>query len=434
MTKNTIAGYLLALMLVCFVLQSLFGLDLIYFSGACAWLAALFLQARLQGSQRIQVFVLLGAAVAVMVAAVYNGGELSLAQAVGQNQPILAMLAAVSFLRLLDAGSEPDREVPTGSVAFLKTLFGANFMGAAINVTALLVISDRLARNSGFGRLQAVMMGRSFSFAVLYSPFIGGMALSLSLMPDASLAAVAAYGAPMALLSLSLSGLLLRSRHRQEISQFKGYPIRMDSMRFPGLLVITVLFVHTVYPDISVLALISVFAPLLVLLISAVTQGVRSAGHMALNHVQQTLSGMSGELWLFLSAGLFSAGLLSLTQSLGGWQPFEIFDARAASLTLGGILLVSLIGIHPIVCVSFLGPMLSVIDPPHNLVAMVFVLGWAVGCTLSPFSGTNLIIQGRYGINSWNMTRWNLLFAGLIYLLSCAVFQLWQYLQIGKIA
>jgi hypothetical protein len=81
----------------------------------------------------------------------------------------------------------------------------------------------------------------------------------------------------------------------------------------------------------------------------------------------------------------------------------------------------SVVGIHPIVCVSFLAPLLSPLSPEPNLMALVFIIGWAIGCTVSPFSGTNLTMQGRYGVRNWSTTAGNLGYTALMLPAGCAL-------------
>ena len=98
---------------------------------------------------------------------------------------------------------------------------------------------------------------------------------------------------------------------------------------------------------------------------------------------------------------------------------FSSFDVWAACITYGFILLFGIIGIHPIVCVSFLAAVLVPQQAPQLILAFVFIMGWAIGCMLSPFSGTNLIIQGRYGINNWSLTSGNLFYGSIMFVVGC---------------
>ena len=373
--------------------------------------------------------ILFGLGVAMMIWAWYRGTESSIEQAIGQNQPIIAMLAAVSFLKLLRSDQD-DEKTPRGTGAFFRTLVGVNFLGAAINVTALIIVADRMVQSAAFTRLQALVVSRPFCLTVMYSPFIGGMALTLATVDNSSLATLALFGFPYALLGMGLTGILLWGGHREEIREFHGYPLHFDSLLFPGLLVLLVLTVNALFPSLSVLSLIALLTPSLIFILLLLRGGLMATLGRFHSHISIDMKDMSGELWLFLCAGVFATGLSSLVISAGGWSPFEEFDAWAACFTLAGICIVSLIGIHPIICVSFLGPVIMPMDPQPNLLATVFILGWAIGCTQGPFSGTNMILQGRFGINSWLLTRWNVLYGFLMLMLGWCLLHLIQYLGV----
>ncbi|MFT7532602.1 MAG: hypothetical protein ACI9FD_003635 [Gammaproteobacteria bacterium] len=423
------AGWLLLLMLILSIVQQISGISLLWISGSAAWVAALLLWPKLKTNQRVQALMLFGIGMVLMAIAYSRGTVASLEQAIGLNQPILAMLAAVSFLKLIRNEDENDDKIPVGIGAFFRTLFGINFLGSAINVTALIIVTDRLHQSAPFGRLQALVANRAFCLSVMFSPFIAGMALTLASVPGSSLGKLATFGLPFAIIGMLLSAALLSIRHGSEIRKFRGYPLHFDSLFFPVLLVVLVLFVNRVFPALSILTLIAILTPSLIIAILVFNQGYQQCFTRLGNHVTRGLADMSGELWLFLCAGVFATGLTSLVQSTGGWTPFDTFDAWSASLTLAGITLVSIIGVHPIICVSFLAPIIMPVDPPPNLLAMVFILGWAIGCSLSPFSGTNLILQGRFGIPSWHITRWNLLYGALLLLLGFALLYLLEHLS-----
>lgn len=408
------AGWLLLAMLILSVLRQFAGDPMMWLAGACAFGAAALLWPRIGRQQRLQVVIITGFGILFGAIGFIRGAPLSIEQALGQNQVILAMLAAVSFLKLVNRPVVEGERIPAGRGAFVRTLFGLHVFGAAINITALIIVADRLAAQAKFGLVHALMVSRSFCLAVMYSPFIGGMALALALAPGSRLEVLAAIGIPLSLVGLTATWLLLARSSPDELDRFKGYPVHLKSLWIPALLAVSVAVLHRLYPDLSVLVLISITAPTLVSVVMFASFGmVRGALRLG-EHVRGTLPDMSGELLLFLSAGILAAGLTSVFASFGHWTPFDAFGAGAAAVTLAAIVLVSIIGVHPIVCVSFLAPLLAPLHPEPNLLALVFVSGWAIGCTVSPFSGTNLTMQGRYGVSAWSITRGNLGYAAVM--------------------
>ena len=106
---------------------------------------------RIPRKQQVQVFLIVALGLVLGFAGEWRGAPVSLEQALGQNQPILAMLAAVSFLKLLNRPADAAEELPRGRGAFLRTLIGVHLFGAAINITALVITADRLAARPPFG-------------------------------------------------------------------------------------------------------------------------------------------------------------------------------------------------------------------------------------------------------------------------------------------
>lgn len=409
-----IAGWLLFAMLVLSVLRNPGGDLAMWLSGAVAWLAALLLWPRVTTAQRVQMVIIVSVGVVLASWAMLRGTPISLQQALGQNQLILAMLAAVSFLKLVNRPVVAGEQVPVGRAAFLRTLLGLHLFGATLNITAVVIFADRLAAQAPFTRLQALMISRGFCLSVMYSPFIAGMGMALALAPGSRLEVLALAGIPLSVVGLGLTYLLLARTDKGAIETFRGYPIHLESLWLPLVLAVSVLGLHRLYPSLSVLTLISVSAPVLVALVVCRQRGLRGGARRLADHVHHGLPDMSGELLLFLGAGVLAAGLTSVFASFGNHVPFETFDATAAVTTLALIVVAGGIGIHPIVCVSFLAPMLAPIEPDPNLLALVFVSGWAIGCTVSPFSGTNLTMQGRYGISTWAITRGNIGYSALM--------------------
>ncbi len=406
--RRVAAGWLLLAMLVLSVIHGIGGGASIWLAGAAAWTAAMLLWPRIPLKQQAQIVLILILGLVLGAIGEWRGASVSLVQALGQNQTILAMLAAVSFLKLVNRPAASGERVPGGRGAFLRTLAGVHLFGAAINITALVIIADRLAAQSRFGSLQALMLCRGFCLAVMYSPFIGGMAMALALAPGSRLELLALAGIPFSIVGLLLTWWTLERADPVGVAGFRGYPIHFDSLWLPIALAVCVGILHRIYPALSVLTLISLSAPLLTGFALLARDGGRRTMTRLHEHVTATVPEMSGELLLFLSAGVLAAGLTALFASFDGWTPFQRLDGTTASLTLTGIVAISTLGIHPIVCVSFLAPLLAPIDPEPNLLALLFVTGWAIGCTVSPFSGTNLTMQGRYGVNSWAITRDNL--------------------------
>ena len=193
------------------------------------------------------------------------------------------------------------------------------------------------------------------------------------------------------------------------VSDFTGYPLHAGGLLLPGLLAATVLALHEVKPDLSILAVITLMAPGLTLAILTVKRQRPLAAVAGL--VSGRLPQMGNELALFLAAGVLGYGLETLFSTLGGSLPLAQFGALEASATYLATVVLSLLGIHPIICIALAGAVLMPLEPNHTLLALVFLSSWAVGTSTGPLSGINLAFQGRYGLDSFRIMRWNLGYA-----------------------
>jgi len=434
-----LAGWLLAAMLGLTIARQWWPSLPAALPGLAAWLAAALLWPRLPGGQRLQALLLGGLGLAALGVAVLRGAHPRYADLLAQNLPILAMLAGVSFLRSAGAGLSGDGgAAPRGPGAYLRTLLGLHAFGAVINLSALVIIADRLAGASdrpgaaATGQRRgpaprtldpraALLLSRGFSCAAFYSPFFGGVALALASTPGSSLAAVAAVGGPAAALALAYAALEARLRDPLRLRDFAGYPLRYESLWLPGALAAGVAVSHWLAPERSVLGVITVLAPATTALLLLGRHGPGRGTRALERHVTGQLPGMSGELALFLAAGVLAVGLRALVGVLAPELPFERFDVTAAGLLLAGIVLLAVIGVHPVVPVAVATPLLAPLAPSPNLLAATYTLAWGIGVSVSPFSGTHLTLQGRYGVDALAFPRRN---AGFALALSAAAWGL----------
>jgi len=94
--------------------------------------------------------------------------------------------------------------------------------------------------------------------------------------------------------------------------------------------------------------------------------------------VLEGLPTMINELQLFLAAGVLAAGLVTITSS-SLLPELSGFTAVSAALLLGAMILLAVMGLHPVVTISGVTPLVM----------------------------THLVFQGRYGIPSWKGAVWN---------------------------
>ncbi|QGM22442.1 hypothetical protein GJ672_09410 [Spiribacter sp. 2438] len=414
-TRQTLAGIGLAVCIILAVLASLPGWIAGVYAGAAAWLAGVLLWADVPRRIRVQSGILLLVGVLGMGAGVVGVGpgtairvgDLPWQDAIAINAKLIAMLAAVSFLRLITAPPDPSvARVPTGRRSLAGTLAGVHLFGAVVNLSTVFIMARRMSSEDRLSRQQYVALVRGFGTAAFWSPFFAAMAAALTYAPGARLPALLAFGLPLALLSLLLT---YRDVSRLGAEDFRGYPLNVSSLWLPALLAALILAAHGWRADLSILGLIALLAPSVTVVTLAVRR--RSVVNEVTVHFRRGLPAMKGELVLFLSAGVMATGLTVLMAVTELSLPMQDFGGREAALLLAALVAAAIVGVHPVIGVAAAAPLVAPLNPDPSLLASVFLAAWGIGVSASPLSAMNLAIQGSYGIRPGQVLKWNLPFA-----------------------
>lgn len=369
-----------------------------WLSGLVGWCACALLWPRLSSAQARTVGALLAAGLAGIVWGEASGAGALWARALAQNVPLVAMLIAVSFLRLIStAPGVAEAQPETGRLALLRTLVAVHLFGSVINFSAVAIFADRLAARGRLTLEQATALSQAFMIAALWSPFFAAMAVTLTVAPQARLGGLMAFGVPLAAFGIAVAWALLSSRRHGYARAFVGYPVRLEALWIPAVLAAGVLVVHEIEPRWSVLAIITVLAPALTAATLLVREGNR-AGPALLRLVRLRLPEMCGEVSLFLAAGVLSAGMAGAIAALGLGVPFERFGGREASIVLLAGNLFAWLGFHPVILISVVGPWLAPLEPDPTLLAMSFLMTWGIGLIGCPMANTLVAIHARYDV------------------------------------
>lgn len=421
------AGWLLLAMVVLSIAHGLAPALSAAYPGAVAWLAGLLLFARVTRAQRIQILAMFAVGVAGIIWGVLHGLDAGLGKALAGNQAILSMLAAVSFLRLVALSpADAEERLPRGRGAFWRTLFGVHLFGAVINFSAIGIVGDRLSARRPLSTLQALTLSRGFCLAALWSPFFAAMGVALTQAPGSQLSVMVAVGIPVALLMLLLTGW--RMAARDGIDDYPGYPIRLEALGLPLLLAAGTLLMRRFLPEVPILTVIALLSLLVTVAVLVLREGAAS-GAQLVEQVRVGLPRMSGEMALFLAAGVLAAGVSVLVAALFPGLVVERFGPTEAGLLLTLMTAVAVVGVHPVTSIAVAaGILMPYVDDP-NLLGITFLMSWASGVSISPFSGLHLGIQGRYGINAFSFLRWNVRFTLLLLAVNCSALQLYGWLR-----
>ncbi|WP_432415102.1 hypothetical protein ACRHM7_16775 [Chromohalobacter israelensis] len=386
------------------------------------WLATLRLGLTLPRASRRQTLWLGLAGVSIWLVALWRDTPTSLATAVSINQPLLMMFAGVSFLSMARPAAD-DASGGERHGSFWGTLAGVHLFGAVINLSVLFLFGDRMQREGRLTRKQVSVLGRAFPAAAAWSPFFVAMGVALTYSPGLDFLALLPWGGLAAMLLL---GLIALDAHRLP-GTFIGYPLEKGSLLLPGALASSVAVTHFIWPSLSIPLIIAIASPFFaILLVPSASR--RQRLHQQLN---EGLPRLGPQFALFLVAGVISSGLAALIASAPDRQliPLDHFGSFAAWVTQGILVVLAFVGIHPLVGIATLAPLVQPMSPDPTLLGMMFLMSWALGTGCSPLSGSNLALCVRYGIRSRDMLRWNLPYAVLGWLACGVVFALyagWQ--------
>jgi len=371
---------------------------------------------RIKTAQRLQITAIAVLGAAMHYAALFRSVEIDFGRAIGINTGLISMIAAVGFLRLVVNPGQADEKLPIGEKSYYRTMIGVWLFGSVINISAPIIFADRLARSDGLGRLASQSIVRVFTSCSGWSPFFGGMAVVLTYVPNVNLGLVILLCLPFSLFALAIVMVESRIRFIRELRLFRGYPVRFSSLWVPVLLACVVVLLTWLAPSWSVLTHISIGA----LAVSIFGLKIRKSWSELVRdlsqHVSNHVPGMVNELSLFLAAGILASGLTSLLANDVAWLPQQDFALPHAVLLLGAMVLIAVVGVHPVVTIAGATPILLSLDPDPNLLAVVYLLAWSLGTCASPLSGTHLVFQGRYGISNWDAAVGNWAYVATMYI------------------
>lgn len=406
--RDAMAGILLTAMIVVSTVQGFIPAFPLLPAGVLAWLAGCLLWYRVGRRQRIQAAWLVGAGMSGLLWGRLQGVPVDLRPVLTSNQALISLLVSVTFLRLVTLPEQGDKttRLPRGRAALWRTLLGVHLFGSVINMSTVFILGDRMATRGRLGKRRALVLSRGFAAAAFWSPFFAAMAAALTYAPGADIHDLILAGLPMAALSLWITGRELEPAGPVRGAPFIGYPLRFGTLWIPCLLVAAVLAARAVNPRWQIIAVISLSAPLLTLIILLARHGKGTLPRLR-EHVYRRLAETVGELVLFLAAGVLAAGLTGALAPLGQWAPFASFGPLQASLLLLVMVSLSSFGVHPVITIATFGTWLASIHPPPTLLAMTFLMAWGIGIPANPLSGLHLAMQGRYGIDGYAFLRWN---------------------------
>jgi len=398
--------------------------DILIFSGIFAWCALVLLFKFIPKKSLLILLIIL--TLSVISYSLFNGFEIDFKKAILVNQHLLVLLIGVGFLRLIATPKKRKiKSLPKGKSSFLKTYLGVHLFGSVINLSSLILVADKLYKRGPLTNLQIILLTRAFSSDAYWSPFFVAFAAAITYAPNLSTSVIMANGLILALCAFFFTYFEIRRKNKLDLHEFRGYPIHFETLYIPVLLALFVLVISSYFPHVKVIILISFFAIIMTIAILPIKIGLQKAFKRFFKHVTKELPLMKNEITLFLIAGAFGVAISSLLTGFHIQSPISHFDASSASMLLLVLIVVSFLGIHPIISIAIIGNWMD--DVNHTLLAITFLMSWSTAVSTSPFSGLNLTLHARYNLKATRIFSINIFYAIKMYIVCVMMLFLISY-------
>lgn len=424
---TSISGFLIFISFLITIFSYFLKLDYVFLASFLAWVALILLFKSVNGKSLL--YKLLFLAFLCFSYSFYNDFNVDFAKAISVNQYLLTLLIGVGFLRLIATPKVQNlKALPKGKNSFLKTYLGVHLFGSVINLSSLIIVADKLhekSKLSKLSKLQIITLTRAFSSDAYWSPFFVAFAAAITYAPNLSSSTVLSFGLFLAFLAFLLTYFELNKKPL--LNEFEGYPMEFGTLFLPFILAVLVLVTNYYFPQLKVILLICAFSLFLALFVLPFKYSLKQSSKKLKTHIVEELPKMRNEIALFLIAGLFGVSVSSVLLGLNLALPIEQLNGFYASILLLVFILLSFVGIHPIISIAVLGNWVEQLN--HTLLAVTFLMSWATAVSTSPFSGLNLTMQARYEINAKDIFKINLPYAIKMYFI-CVImlFALSNYL------
>ena len=398
--RTALGGWLIAATALVYLLSLMTGRGGIV-SAILAWTAVYVCWPGMARSAQGQALTLLLSGLALICWAALAGTSAPWQSALTRNLPLLTMFVAVSFLSLTNP-TDTETGLQRGRKGILTTMLTCHLLGSVINLSIVFVVADRLSRATRLTEAQVQTIMRSFCAAAFWSPFFVAIGVALTYAPGARWLKSMAPGL---LLTLPVFAITYRDAVRNAKDDFHGYPLSRESLIMPICLAVAVLIGHGLAPQLSILTLISLLAPLGAWLFMKEPPRL----HKTQVFIQQRLANIASQFALFLTAGIFSAGIAALIASYPDYLTlhFTRFSPLLFMALSAAMIFVALLGVHPLVSIALLSPFLTPLGADPNQLAFMFLFVWGVSTASSPLSGVGLAMVGRYQVRSRDIVRLN---------------------------
>ena len=178
MLKSYFCSILIFLSFFTSIYSYFFNKDIFIVSGIFAWIAFLIFFPTLQ-KKRLLIILLISSFIFLIIS-YYNSFKINFYEIFVVNQYLITLLIGVGFLRLIATPKNDDLKSPLkGMKSFVKTYFGVHLFASIINLSALILIADKMYKKGYLTNTQIILLTRSFANDAYWSPFFVAFATAV---------------------------------------------------------------------------------------------------------------------------------------------------------------------------------------------------------------------------------------------------------------
>lgn len=386
-TPSALVFIALALYFISIFIESPF----LIVSGVFYWLSLIFLFKKINKKSKVQSVIIFILSVPGLIVGFINGNQDLITNLLTNNVGIISLVIFVAFLNLRKPSSTGDYELK-GKKGFYSTYFYVHFIGSVINFASVTIFGDKMSRNSKISNEQGVLLSRSFASAGFWSPFFVTVAVAETYNPEYEYLKIFLSGALMAILSFCFSFIVFILS--KKTSNFNGVKPAIETLKPPVFICLIVILIQFFYNEAKTINIV-----IIVSLFYGASFFIGNKKSFSKHFIERFPSHYN-EISLFLFSGLLGASILCL---------FDEFNLSNLSYSISPILCISFmsfslllacIGVHPVISITIFYTILKNPGDSANLLAFTMISTWVIGSSLSSFSGQNIGISSRYGINS----------------------------------
>jgi hypothetical protein len=306
----------------------------------------------------------------------------------------------------LPLGREASRSHLTGRAAVTRTALVVHSLGAVINISAVAMVGDRLARAQPLRMADGMLLTRAYATGAFWSPFWVAAAAALSFAPGADARITIGLGLIVAVGVLLLSMFDIYRALGADLTEYDGYALTWALLRIPLALVAFVLAMHLWLPDVPIPRVVLV-GSLLVTIVGVFVSFGRAGAALIVRHATDGVSSLRSETTLFVAAGVLTVGLQSVLPLLDVGLPFDGYGVWIAWGSIIVIVALAVVGIHPIVGLALVAVAVQPLGPDPTLFVLSATIGWGTAAAVGPTSGILMHVSARFGLDGFRLALRN---------------------------